>query len=408
MNGDVTIIKLTGVWGHLVLFNIYNNCNHDLTIRELTKFCRIHHKQLFGRDEDRSTCHIAWLGDFNRHHPVWDNPNDTRLFKREAFEAAEVLIKTLADLGLELALAAGTPTHVHNVTKKWTRLDQVFITEHTLDKVVLCETRSNERGLNTDHIPIVTKLDVTLDKTSMEETNNFRDVDWEEFRKELEEKMKAFNLPRKILTQAELDRECARLTKAIQDTITMIVPVNGVCPKSKRWWTREIKEFRKKFRKIGRKASKFKNLPNHPIHIKYKEAQKNYDKAIKYNKKHHWRDWLERATDPDIWTANKYIAAPASDGGSSRIPELKYQDCGADKTANVNQDKSEILAKTFFPSKPPDYGNEVGLREYPEPACGTHKITKEQIRKQIKRLRPYKAPGPDKIPISYLLNARNS
>ena len=63
---------------------------------------------------------MMWIGDFNRHHPTWDNPNDTRLFTREAIEAAEKLIRAIADLGMELALAAGTPTHIHNVTQKWT------------------------------------------------------------------------------------------------------------------------------------------------------------------------------------------------------------------------------------------------------------------------------------------------
>lgn len=35
---------------------------------------------------------------------------------------------------------------------------------------------------------------------------------------------------------------------------------------------------------------------------------------------------------------------------------------------------------------------------YPELACRTHEITREQIHRQMKWLRPYKAPGPDNIP----------
>jgi hypothetical protein len=37
-------------------------------------------------------------------------------------------------------------------------------------------------------------------------------------------------------------------------------------------------------------------------------------------------------------------------------------------------------------------------QNYPDPICSMHKITKEQIRRQLKCLRPYKAPGPDEIP----------
>ena len=57
-----------------------------------------------------------------------------------------------------------------------------------------------------------------------------------------------------------------------------------------------------------------------------------------------------------------------------------------------------MLAETFFPRKPANTVIEAGQNEYPPPACKTHKISKEQIRRQLKRLKPYKAPGPDGIP----------
>lgn len=397
-SGDVTVIKIMGEWGQLVLFNIYNDCNHDSTIQELINFHRTNKGNLTGRDANAGQHHIMWVGDFNRHHPAWDNPEDTRLFTKEALMAAEKLIKATADIGLEMALAAGVPTHIHNVTKKWTRLDQVFTSEHTMEKVIVCEARSHERGLNTDHIPIVTKIDASLGRTHSTETSNFRDVDWDEFRKTMQEKMATFGIPRKIYTQVELERECKRLTTALQETIAETVPISKTCPKSKRWWTKELKDLRKQFRKLGRKASKYKRHPEHPVHNELRNAQRKYDRAIKYNKKHHWRDWLEKATDPDLWTANRYISAPAGDGGSTRIPALKHQEDGVEKTASANQEKSRVLAKTFFPGRPEARASNTATQNYPEPVCGTHKITREQIRRQLKRLRPYKAPGPDKIP----------
>ena len=78
---------------------------------------------------------------------------------------------------------------------------------------------------------------------------------------------------------------------------------------------------------------RYKNQPAHAIHTEYKEAHRKYDKAIKYNKQHHWRDWLEKATDPDLWTANKYISTPAGDGGKTRIPVLKQQVDGQERDA---------------------------------------------------------------------------
>jgi hypothetical protein len=105
--GDITVIKIMGVWGQLVLFNIYNDCTHDHMIQELINFHRMNTRSISGSDNDISQHHIMWAGDFNRHHPVWDNPEDMRLFTKEVMTAAEKLIKVTADIGLESALTAG-------------------------------------------------------------------------------------------------------------------------------------------------------------------------------------------------------------------------------------------------------------------------------------------------------------
>ena len=110
-----------------------------------------------------------------------------------------------------------------------------------------------------------------------------------------------------------------------------------------------IRELRTWFRKLGRQVGKYKDQSTHGIHAEYKDAHRKYNKAIKYNKRHHWRDWLEKATDPDLWTANKYISSPASDRGKTRIPSLRQQIDGQERTANSNQDSVDhesVLAST--------------------------------------------------------------
>ena len=99
-----------------------------------------------------------------------------------------------------------------------------------------------------------------------------------------------------------------------------------------------------------------------------------------------------------MWTANRYITALVSDGGSTRIPNLKQQADRQERTANSNQDKSEMLASTFFPKKPANAAENAAQQEYPLPICKTNKILKEQIRRQLKQLKPFKVPRPDGIP----------
>ena len=239
-SGDVTVVKLKGIWGSLLLLNVYNDCEHDLTVEQLKSF----QKRLDDTEQEqqRVSTHTIWLGDFNRHHPHWDNTSDTRLFTKEALGKAEKLISAVADAGLDFALPPKIPTHKHSVTKKWTRLDQVFISEHSLDSLLSCEVITDNYSPNTDHLPIVTNLDLSLAKTPTKCIANFRNVDWDEFRRTLEGRLREFGLPTFITNQGQLDEECNRLTTALQSTIQEVVPTTELGPMSRRWWMKELND----------------------------------------------------------------------------------------------------------------------------------------------------------------------
>jgi hypothetical protein len=86
----------------------------------------------------------------------------------------------------------------------------------------------------------------------------------------------------------------------------------------------------------------------------------------------------------------------ASDGRKACIPSLKHKIGDNEVTVNDNEGKSNALAKTFFPPKPA--WNNVEVRtKYLQPCHAHNRITSEQIWKQLRRLKPYKALGPDGI-----------
>src|SRR6266404_2210656 len=172
-SGDVMAIQIRGKWGKLVIFNIYNDCMHNDTIKMLTYFHSEHREYILGKNGNHEKNHLIWLGDFNHHHPYWDTLDNHDLFTRDRTEQAKILIQAIADLGLDTVLPCGTPTHEHHITKRWSRLDQVFTTEHTLDTIITCEALPDEQGPNSDHFPIVTSLELKLNLLSSLTIRNF-------------------------------------------------------------------------------------------------------------------------------------------------------------------------------------------------------------------------------------------
>jgi len=141
----------------------------------------------------------------------------------------------IAELCVDLALPSGTPTHKHNVTKLWSRLDQVFLSDHSENLLISYNMQPDQRGINTDHLPILTELNLNADIAPEKEIHNFQNVDWAEFCKELSIQLAKLLLPAPIVNQRQLDKACNSLTKAIQCTIISEVPVSTITPKSKRW-----------------------------------------------------------------------------------------------------------------------------------------------------------------------------
>jgi len=392
---DVVAIQLKGEWGKLTVLNVYNDCNNNETIRLLTNFHSGNQMEI--AQSRNGAAHLLWVGDFNRHHLYWDNPLDTRLFTNEATEAAEKLIEAVADAGLEIALLRGTPTHKHSVTKRWSRLDQAFLSDHSENILIACDTQPDHWGINTDHLPIVTELDLKVEQTEEEEIPNFRNVDWDEFRKELSNQLDKLPPPAPIAHQIQLNESCASLTKAIQQTIDNQVPVTTLSPKSKRWWTKELTQLRRRANKLGRQSYNRRHDPGNAVHGEHAAAAKKYRKTLEQTKTQHWRDWLENAEDPDIWAAHRLTSNSWGDGGKTRIPALKYVADGEETTASINTDKGRVLAKGFFPEKPLS-DDALADTIYPPECERAGTITSEQIKAQLKKLKPYKAPGPDGIP----------
>jgi hypothetical protein len=107
----------------------------------------------------------------------------------KATEATKKLIEAVVDTRLELMLLSGTPMHKHNITKHWSRLDQVFLLKHSSKMLISCDTLSGKRGINMDHLPVLTELRLKVDTMAAVPILNFCNTNWKDFRAKLQKQL---------------------------------------------------------------------------------------------------------------------------------------------------------------------------------------------------------------------------
>jgi Endonuclease-reverse transcriptase len=160
-----------------------------------------------------------WAGDFNRHHPIWDEPRNAHLFTRENLDLTQPLLNMLARHGMKMALPPFIPTLQGHNTGNHTRVDNVFCTEDLMNTIIKCNTDDATCPVKTDHYPIITRLDIHAMRTAWEPRPNFRLTDWGELIKTLRTNLTNIPTPIEIENIKDFNVALDRLSQAIQEAI---------------------------------------------------------------------------------------------------------------------------------------------------------------------------------------------
>ena len=134
------------------------------------------------------------------------------------------LLELVADHGMEMTLPGDTPTLEAIATKNWTRPDNVFSSSNLADKVVYCTTEPRLRGPGTDHMLILTVIELPIEQVQVVPSYNFREAEWDDFRNKLEARLVDIPSLAMLLTEADFSEVVKNLTGIIQDTIRTTVP----------------------------------------------------------------------------------------------------------------------------------------------------------------------------------------
>jgi ribonuclease HI len=389
-SNDVTVVQARGDFGRVTIINIYNDGERGTTLEKLRRFMRAKKADIMSRPND----HVIWLGDFNRHHALWELECNAHLCNGPGERLAQPLIDLLADFNMVMPLPAGLHTLQHKANHAiLTRPDNVFCTQNAESHIMQCDVLYDRQGPGADHYPISTVLDLPMTATPPPPPRrDFRVANWNDFRTALERRLEA-RAPIELTSSANLRRAVLELDEDIDATIAEIIPLKKQIPWRKRWWCKELSQLRSLERKSSRYAHKFRYVPDHGSHAELQRVRKTYTDAIKTAKLKHWEAYLSDLGPNDIWTAARFTTGSGTDGGGTRIPTLRT----ADGTHATNEEKSKALSRTFFPPPPTDTSIPPGFN-YPTPCADLPDIHISQIKRAINKLSPHKAPGPDGVP----------
>jgi ribonuclease HI/exonuclease III len=398
---DITAVQIAGPFGTIRIFNVYNDCKHNHALEAIERY--MENEQT--NPAPRQPVSYVWAGDFNRHHPLWDEPRNNHLFTQTNLRAAQPLLDLLGTYKMKMALPEELPTLQALATGNMTRVDNVFCSESIMDLIVSCKTQPESRPIKTDHFPIVTSIDIKPRHHEYTPRPNYRKVDWKDFREELQKRLQGLPLPCEITTLPQFHHKLATLEKVVQEIITQKVPMSKPSPRSKRWWTKELTAERRRVHNLGNKSYTNRFSENHPSHETYRCARNDYAEHLQAAKTEHWAAWLSDISEAGVWDASRLVTGPASDGGKTRVPALQTKDQATGLTRQVvdNEAKCEIFREAFFPRKPATTTVPEAAR-YPAPAWQFRPPNDDQITRAIQRMKPHKATKLGTVPNAVFLN----
>ncbi|KAH9828554.1 uncharacterized protein C8Q71DRAFT_672091, partial [Rhodofomes roseus] len=162
-------------------------------------------------------------------------------------------------------------------TKNLTRPDNVFASKGLADSLLECRTALDLRPPATDHFPVVTTLQLDLPHSTPRTFRNFRKVEWPEFRTKLVLRLQDLpDVEKGIPTKESFNTILDALMNALTETIEETVPETKPPPFAKRWYSKELNNLRREVGRLGRRAWKLREFPDHPIHREYRSLRNRY------------------------------------------------------------------------------------------------------------------------------------
>ena len=136
------------------------------------------------------------------------------------------LLDVLYRFNLKMALLKNIPILRALSAENWTHLDNVWCSDHTTDLFVQCNTNPGLQGPNTDHLPILSILNLPTTHTISKLTHNFQATDWRKFSDHLDVIL-AQSKPKRLTLRTKFREALSTINSALKLTIKSVVLVRN-------------------------------------------------------------------------------------------------------------------------------------------------------------------------------------
>src|SRR5882672_6251633 len=102
-SSDITAVQIQTRLGEVLMINTYNDNANTNSMRVVARHMRKMEREC---DVVANSCwpHLLWLGNFNSHHLLWDEPRNSHLFTRASLDRAQEIIEVIASYDLQMGL----------------------------------------------------------------------------------------------------------------------------------------------------------------------------------------------------------------------------------------------------------------------------------------------------------------
>lgn len=321
------------------------------------------------------------VGDFNLHHEHWGGSR-----VQQSDDEADELLEIMDEFSMTSHLPEGTITFEE--ANRRSTIDLSLTTIGLVDRLIRCEI---DESINhdSDHLPIVTSLDLTVLQLQPKTRLKWKAIDEAVFTKTLRQELPSLRRPR---TKTALDAYVTEITTALNAAIEAGVPQCRMTPRSRPGWNEECSVALAETKRLRRIYSRDHTEESWEA---YRLSRSKKKKLIGRTLRQSHRERVEQAAESpeSLWRIAKWARNRHSQT-SAITPAL--QDPATAATAITPGEKAELFRKVFFP-KPPDANlDDIDTTVYAD-QISLPPIAEQEVEDAIRNAAPLKAPGPDGI-----------